>query len=58
MSVAKTTDFLIPNRFIRGAASILKPLTDATNGGGSKHRLLDWRPDMEQAFGEAKVALS
>ena len=45
-------------RFIRGAASILKPLTDATKGGGPKHRLLDWRPDMEQAFREAKVALS
>ena len=28
-------------RFIRGAASILKPLTDATKGGGPKHRQLD-----------------
>ena len=45
-------------RFIRGAASILKQLTDATKGGGSNHRQLDWRPDMEQAFKEAKVALS
>ena len=45
-------------RFIRGAASILKLLTDATKGGGPKHRKLDWQPDMEQAFKEAKVALS
>ena len=45
-------------RFIRGAASILKLLTDATKGGGPKHRKLNWRTDMEQAFKEAKVALS
>ena len=45
-------------RFIRGAASILKPLTDETKGGGPKHRKLDWQPDMEQAFKKAKVALS
>ena len=45
-------------RFIRGAASILKLLTDATKGGGPKHRKLDRQPDMEQAFKEAKVALS
>ena len=31
----------------QGAASILKPLTDATKGGGPKHRKLDWWPDME-----------
>ena len=42
-------------RFIKGAASILKPLTDAMRGGGPKHRKLDWQPDMEQAFKEAKV---
>ena len=34
-------------RFIRGAASILKPLTDATKGSGPKHRKLGWQPDME-----------
>ena len=45
-------------RFIKGAASILKPLTDATKGGGPKHRKLEWQPDMEQAFRKAKVALS
>ena len=28
--------------FIRGAASILKPLTDATKGNGLKHRKPDW----------------
>ena len=36
-------------RFIRGAASILKPLTDATKDSGPKHRMLDWQSDMEQA---------
>ena len=44
--------------YIRGVASILKPLTDATKGGGPNHRKLNWQPDMEQAFKEAKVALS
>ena len=34
-------------KFIRGASSILKPLTDATKGSGPKHRKLDWQPDME-----------
>ena len=34
------------------------PLTNATKGGGPKHRKLDWQPDMEQAFKKAKVALS
>ena len=46
------------SRFIKGGASILKSLTDATRGGRPKHRKLDWQPDMEQAFKEAKVALS
>ena len=45
-------------RFIKGAASILKPLTDAMKGARPKHRKLDWRTDMEQAFKKAKVALS
>ena len=27
-------------------------------GWGPKHRKLDWQPDMEQSFKEAKVALS
>jgi len=33
-------------------------LTDATRGGGLKHRKLEWSTDMEQAFSNAKVALS
>ena len=45
-------------RFIKGGASILKPLTDVMKGGGPKHRKLDWQPDMEKAFKKAKVALS
>ena len=44
-------------RFIRGAASILKPLTVASRGGCLKHRKLDRWPGMEQAFQKAKVAL-
>ena len=45
-------------RIIKRAASILKPLTYTTKGGGPKHRKLNWQPDMEHAFKEAKVALS
>ena len=45
-------------RFIRGAASILNPLTYVTKSGGPKHRKLDWQPGMEQVFQKAKVALS
>jgi len=45
-------------RFIKVAASILKPLTDATKGGGPKNRQLVWSHDMELAFKKAKSALS
>ena len=37
-------------RFIWGAASILKPLTDAKKGSGHRHRKLDWQPDKEQVW--------
>ena len=37
-------------RYLQGAASILKPLTDATHGAGSKHSHLEWTKEMEKAF--------
>ena len=45
-------------RHLRGAASILKPLTDATRGAGGKHSQLEWTKEMEQAFVVAKAALT
>ena len=44
-------------RFIPKAASMLKPLTDATRGGGAKHRKLDWSAAMEEAFKSARTSL-
>ena len=41
-------------RYLRGAASILKPLTDATRGAGSKHSKLVWTKEMAVAFTAAK----
>jgi len=43
-------------RFIRGAAQILKLLTDALRGG--KLAKLQWTQDMEATFKESKAALS
>ena len=43
-------------RFIKGAARILKPLTDALRGG--KLAKLQWSQEMEAAFKESKAALS
>ena len=45
-------------RHLRGAASILKPLTDATRGAGGKHSQLEWTKEMEKAFVVAKAALT
>ena len=44
-------------RFIRGAANILKPLTDATRGPGGTSTPLTMVADMQQAFAAAKSAL-
>ena len=45
-------------RYLRGAASILKPLTDATRGAGGKHSKLEWTKVMGKAFLAAKAALT
>ena len=37
-------------RFIRGAASILKPLTDATKGAGSRSTPVEMTAAMKAAF--------
>ena len=44
-------------RFIRGAAGILKPLTDATRGPGGQSTPLTMVADMHEAFISAKSAL-
>jgi len=44
-------------RFIKGAADILRPLTDATKGTGGKKSPLTWSSSMEEAFPKAKQAL-
>jgi len=44
-------------RFICGAASILKPLTDATRGKGGRNTPVAWSQVMENAFVKAKAAL-
>ena len=45
-------------RFLKGTASILKPLTDATRGAGGKHSKLEWTKVMEKAFVAAKATLT
>ena len=44
-------------RYLKGAASILKLLTDATRGADGKHSKLEWTKVMEKAFVAAKAAL-
>jgi len=44
-------------RFIKGAARILKPLTDATRGPGGQSTPLTMAADMQLAFAAAKSAL-
>ena len=44
--------------YLKGTTSILKPLTDATRGAGSKHSKLEWTKEMEKAFVAAKIALT
>lgn len=44
-------------RFLRGAASTLKPLTDATRGSGRKNSAVQWTPAMSAAFQAGKDAL-
>ncbi len=44
-------------RFIRGAASLLKPLTDSTRGPGGKTMPVKWTCEMEKSFAAAKAAL-
>ena len=45
-------------RFLSGAASILKPLTDATRGAGGRQTALSWTKEMQQAFKKSKAALA
>ena len=45
-------------RYLKEAASILKPLTDATRGAGSKHSKLEWTKVIEKASMAAKAALT
>ncbi len=45
-------------RFIRGAARILAPLTDALRGGGKGSTAIGWDPHKEEAFQAAKKALA
>ena len=44
-------------RFLSGAASILKPLMDATRGAVSRQTSLCWDQMMQQAFTRSKAAL-
>ena len=45
-------------RYLKGAASILKPLTDTTRGAGGKHSKLEWTKVMGKVFTAAKAALT
>ena len=45
-------------RFIKGAASILKPLTDATKGKEGKAAKLKWSQEMAASFEKAQEALA
>jgi hypothetical protein len=45
-------------RFIRGAAKILAPLTDALKGGGKGSTAIGWDSQREEAFQAAKTALA
>jgi hypothetical protein len=45
-------------RFLPGAASILKPLTDALRGSKSAQESIAWSQEMEVSFEAAKRALS
>ena len=45
-------------RFIRGAAGILRPLTDALRGGPKPSAAVDWSPDKQAAFQAVKDALA
>jgi len=44
-------------KFIKGAAEILRPLTDSTKGSAGKKSPLVWTPVMVEAFEKAKRAL-
>ena len=44
-------------RYLQGAVSILKPLTDATCGAGSKHSKLKLTREMGRAFLAAQTSL-
>jgi hypothetical protein len=44
-------------RFLPAAAGVLRPLTDALQGPGSKHKKLDWTQEMDNAFCTVKQLL-
>ena len=45
-------------RFLKSAAPVLKPLTDATRGPGGRNTKIPWSAEMATAFGAAKTALA
>jgi transposase InsO family protein len=45
-------------RFVRDAAGIIKPLTDALKGGKSGTAAVEWSPPLQAAFKAAKCALA
>ena len=45
-------------RFIKGAAALLKPLTDSTRGPGGKSTPLQWTVQLSDSFRAAKEALA
>ena len=45
-------------RFLSGAASILKPITDATCRAGGRQSSLSWDEKMQRAFTASKAALA
>jgi hypothetical protein len=44
-------------RFLPAAAGVLRPLTDALQGPGGKHKKLDWTQEMDNAFCTVKQLL-
>jgi hypothetical protein len=49
---------LFYRRFVKDAAAIIKPLTDALKGGKSGMAAVSWLPSLQAAFKAAKCALA
>jgi hypothetical protein len=50
--------FNFNRRFVKDAAAIIKPLTDALKGGKSGTAAVEWSPPLQAAFKAAKCALA